>query len=60
MKCRIYSKTMDGRTHVREVEVDGEVMRICDDHGRIVKSESWPRRDSGIMFNQDKEPSCQV
>lgn len=56
MRYRIYSKTMDGRSHVREVEVDGEVVRICDDHGRIVKSESWPRRDGGVLFKRGPEP----
>jgi len=52
MRYRIYYK-QDGVPEddwpVREVEADGIIHRICDDHGHVVFGDPWPKRP--IMFN---------
>ena len=47
MRYRIYFK-QDNKEEddwpVREVEADGVIHRICDDHGRVVFGDPWPKR----------------
>ena len=45
MRYRIYFESPDGEKSVREIEAPGEIVRVCDDHGRIVESKPWPEED---------------
>jgi len=50
MRLRIYSQTPDGERHTVEVDVLGDIIRICDDHGRIVTSDPWSKTQHGPMM----------
>lgn len=50
MRYRIYFEAPDGEKSVREVEAPGEVVRVCDDHGRIVQSKPWPETQEGPIM----------
>lgn len=45
MRLRIYSQTPDGEREATEIDVPGDIIRICDDHGRIVESQPWPKHE---------------
>lgn len=50
MRLRIYSQTQDGEKEATEIEVPGDVIRICDDHGRIVESKPWPKSEGSTEW----------
>lgn len=62
---RIYFVDEDGNDDVREVELKsnrpitkklGRVLRICDDHGRVVSGEPLPKREKFIGTYGGREP----
>ena len=59
MRYRIYYRHNDtGEESVREIEANGFIYRICDDHGRVVFGEPWPKRDTFINpLKVSREPS---
>ena len=59
MRYRIYFRHDDtGEESVREVEADGFAYRICDDHGRVVFGEPWPKKDYVVFTGGFREPRC--
>ena len=53
MWYRLYFRTPDGRTGVEEVESKqlnglGELVRLCDNHGRVLYGEPWPETPKAI------------
>ena len=50
LRYRIYFEAPDGEKSVREVEAPGEIVRVCDDHGRTVVSQLWPETQEGSMM----------
>lgn len=57
MRYRIYFKHDDtGKEAVREVEADGLIYRICDDHDHVVFGEPYPKREEFIPTYGGKEP----
>lgn len=57
MRYRIYFRHDDsGKESAKEVDVEGLVYRICDDHGRVVFGEPWPKQEIFIPTYGGKEP----
>lgn len=57
MRYRIYFRHEEtGKEAVREVEADGEIYRVCDDHGRVVYGEPYPKRETFISSIGGREP----
>ena len=58
MRLRIYFRHDDtGQESVRETEADGMPYRICDDHGRVIFGEPWPKQEVFVPSLGGKEPS---
>ena len=59
MRYRIYFQHPDQEEkdwEVREVEATGVAYRICDDHGRVVFGEPWPKKDHVVFPESGREP----
>lgn len=59
MRYRIYFEAPDGTKSTREVEAPGTIVRVCDDHGRIVESKPWPK-DEGFVVPPTTQPLYQA
>ena len=56
MRYRIYLENTDtGVKSVREIEAPGEIVRVCDDHGRVVYGKSWPKKDYIVFPKPGRE-----
>jgi hypothetical protein len=42
---------------VKEFDLGLSIIRICDDHGRVIVGEPWPMKEGIILPVQDKEPT---
>lgn len=59
MRYRIYFHHDDtDKKVVREVEADGLIYRVCDDHGRIIFGEPEPEKDYIVFPSQGREPAA--
>lgn len=59
MKYRIYFRHDEiGEEPVREVEADGLIYRVCDDHGRVVFGEPWPKQETFVPSIGGREPAA--
>ena len=59
MRLRIYFRHNDtGKEAAREVEADGMPYRICDDHGRVIFGEPWPKRETFVPSSGGREPAA--
>ena len=56
MRYRIYFKTQEDEILAKEVEADGVVYRVCDDHGRVIFGEPCPKKERFIPSFGGKEP----
>lgn len=47
MRYRIYFELEDGQHIIaREITSSSRLIRICDDHNRVIFGEPWPKRES--------------
>ena len=59
MRFRIYFKhheLPEKDWAVKEVEAEGVIYRVCDDHGRVVFGEPWPKKSHIVFPPQGREP----
>ena len=45
MWYQVHFEDQEGNETIREVEANGTIKRITDDHGRVVFGEPWPKRE---------------
>lgn len=38
----------------------GKILRICDDHGRVVSGEPWPKKETFVPTYGGREPRYQA